>query len=305
MHGVFDGPDPEQTMAGQPQQHMTQVNGIEMCWFEWGERRADAGTTLLVHATGFHARCWDRTVAHLDGHIVAVDMRGHGRSSKTPPYSWESFGADVAALVTALDLRKIVGAGHSMGGHSVTQAAAHAQDRFERLVLVDPVIMSPEGYAQRGQWMGMTAPEDHPTAKRRNRWASVEEMVARFGGARSPFAGWQPEVIRDYCEWGLLPAPDGDGFVLACPPVVEASVYIGSSSLDLYALIDTITLPVTVLRAPPRDDASTAMDFSKSPTWPGLAGRFRHGRDVYLPERTHFIPMEDPALTADYIAGRR
>ncbi len=293
-------------MAGQPRQHMTTVNGIDLCWFEWGERRSESVTTLLVHATGFHARCWDRTVAHLDGHVIAIDMRGHGRSAKTPPYTWESFGTDTAAFIEALDLQRIVGAGHSMGGHSVTQAAGHAPGRFERLVLVDPVIMSPEAYAARGsdRWMGVGAPEDHPTARRRNRWASVEEMVARFSGERSPFVGWQPEVVRDYCSWGLLPAPDGDGFVLACPPVVEASIYMGSSSLDLYALIDALALPVTVLRAPPRDDTSTAMDFSKSPTWPGLAARFRHGRDVYLPARTHFIPMEDPALTADYIAGR-
>jgi pimeloyl-ACP methyl ester carboxylesterase len=43
------------------------------------------------------------------------------------------------------------------------------------------------------------------------------------------------------------------------------------------------------------------MDFSKSPTWPGLAAALPRGRDVFLPDHTHFIPMEDPALVARFI----
>ena len=44
------------------------------------------------------------------------------------------------------------------------------------------------------------------------------------------------------------------------------------------------------------------MDFSLSPTWPELATRFPRGRDVYLPHLTHFIPMQDPALVARFVA---
>ena len=126
------------SMAGHPQQRTAQVNGIDLCFFEWRATEASAGTTLLVHATGFHARCWDRTVEHLQGHVIAVDMRGHGRSSKIPPYGWDAFGEDVTALLAQLDLRGVVAVGHSMGGHSVTQAAARMPDRIARLVLVDP-----------------------------------------------------------------------------------------------------------------------------------------------------------------------
>ena len=30
-----------------------------------------------------------------------------------------------------------------------------------------------------------------------------------------------------------------------------------------------------------------------------------NARDVYLPELTHFIPMQAPALTAEYLRGER
>jgi hypothetical protein len=43
------------------------------------------------------------------------------------------------------------------------------------------------------------------------------------------------------------------------------------------------------------------MDFAASPTWPKLAAQFARGRDVYLPELTHFIPMQAPDLVARYI----
>ena len=42
-------------------------------------------------------------------------------------------------------------------------------------------------------------------------------------------------------------------------------------------------------------------DYSASPTWPGLAGEFRQGREIHLAERTHFLPMESPREVADLI----
>ena len=40
------------------------------------------------------------------------------------------------------------------------------------------------------------------------------------------------------------------------------------------------------------------MDFSASPTWPGLVDTLADARERLLPELTHFIPMEDPGLVA-------
>ena len=279
------------------------VNGINLCWFEWGKQYRDEETILLVHATGFHARCWDQTVNHLQRkHVIAFDMRGHGRSDNTPPFSWQSFGLDLIGFVRALDLNNIVGVGHSMGGHVMSQAAAKENSRFSRLLLVDPVIMSPEAYSQHESihtaWLNDTG--EHPVSRRKNCFADADSMFSNFQG-RSSYAVWREDVLRDYCEYGLVPNTEGDGYVLACPPWVEASIYMGSSGTDIFEQIRCIDVPVKVLRAKPRDPESEAMDFTTSPTWEELANQFKVGTDVFLPELTHFIPMQDPGLVARYI----
>ncbi|MGH0029804.1 MAG: alpha/beta fold hydrolase [Myxococcota bacterium] len=284
---------------GAPEPHRVACGDVEIACFEWNpELRGRGPTLLLVHATGFHARCWDPVLARMPAHhAVAVDMRGHGRSTNVPIEHWADLGRDLACVAEALDLRDVVGVGHSMGGHALCDAAALAPDRFRRLVLLDPVIASPDAYG--GGWkIQMPEGEPHPTAKRKRHFDSPEAMIERFRD-RDPYAGFTPDALRAYCEHGLLPRDDGDGFDLACPPEVEASVYMTSrTNPDVHASIRALAIPVLVVRAklPPPD--RTLMDFASSPTWPALAGEFADGRDLHLAEHSHFLPMEIPERIA-------
>lgn len=279
-----------------------EVNGTNLCYFEWGTPKAGSPTILLVHATGFHARCWDQTISHLQGrHVIAVDMRNHGRSSNTTGVGWEVYGDDLKAFVKALDLRGIVVAGHSMGGHCIVQALVDIEDRVQRAVLVDPVIMDPATYKGPSQHDSFLDDKgSHPVSRRRNYFDSVQAMYDNFEG-RGSYASWLPQCLQDYCEYGLLPAADGIGFNLACPPALEASIYVGSLNVDVLELVAKISIPVTILRAKQRQGDRTELDFTASPTWPELAKKFQNGTDVYLPELTHFIPMQSPELVADYL----
>ena len=291
------------TTITQPKVHSGQFNGVELCWFEWGEPQVNRASILLVHATGFHGRCWDQVVRYLPGeHVLSLEMRGHGRSENLGPFNWQSFGQDVTAFVQALGDQQVVGVGHSMGGHAVAVAAANHQAAFERLVLVDPVIMSPEIYAANtsvhADWLDDAG--QHPVARRKNQFDSVQAMVNNFQG-RGSYGVWQAEVLADYCEYGLLPNPDGPGLILACPPKVEAEIYMGSTGRDILAEIGVITRPVRVLRAQERDHSRQEMDFSSSPTWPELADFLPNGRDYHLSELTHFLPMQAPELVAAHI----
>lgn len=289
--------------AAQPREATLTTDELSLTYFEWG--KPSDPTVLLVHATGFHARCWDQVVARLpkDVHVLAPDMRGHGRSDEVAPYNWASFGRDLQAFATALDIRDAIGVGHSMGGHCVTQLAGERTECFRELLLLDPVIFEPEAYVTNSD-QGFATAEEHPVARRRERWDSWQDMQASLAG-KGTFGLWDPQVFEDYCRYGVLPVVDengaGDGVRLACPAIVEASVYLGSSETDVHQLIPNIRIPVTVLRAPPRDPGSVELDFSKSPTVPDLASRFVQAQDVLLAELTHFIPMQAPELVADYI----
>jgi pimeloyl-ACP methyl ester carboxylesterase len=283
-----------------PIESRRRVNGVELAVFDWP---GEGAPVLFVHATGFHARCWDRTIAGLPGRrCIAVDLRGHGRSEKPPPvghaYDWYEMSVDLAELARVLDLRGALGVGHSMGAYEVTVAATLVPEAFARLLLVDPTIGPRERYGG-ARWTMST----HFAARRRNAWASPAEMFERFHD-RPPFNTWQPAVLRDYCIFGLLPAPEGEGYVLACPPEVEAAVYVGQIGYNVYEAVDAVAVPVRVLRAKPRDLHATpgsAMGMSGSPAAPDLAAQFRHGEDVFLPEHSHFIPMEAPDLIARHV----
>lgn len=287
----------------EPVEFRERINGLELCWFEWGQAKADEDSILLVHATGFHARCWDQTVTHLPNrHVIAVDMRGHGRSEDISPFNWQVFGDDVTKFIEHLNLYSLIGAGHSMGGHSILQAAINGPERFSRLVLVDPVIMPPEAYEQvkpaHDSWLDGNG--EHPVARRKNFFTDSAAMYLNFHG-RGSFALWQDKVLDDYCRYGLLPLEDGTGYRLACPPAIEASIYMGSSGYNIVDRVGELEMPIKVLRAKARQEGQVEMDFSLSPTWEKLADHFKNGKDIHLPQLSHFIPMQNPELVAAHI----
>lgn len=268
--------------------------GLELQLYEWpGEGRP----IFLAHATGFHARCWNQVVERLPGRrVYAIDMRGHGLSDKPePPYPWRNFGRDVAAVAEQRGLRDAVAVGHSKGGFAMVAAAAAVPSAFGSMLLIDPVIMGPDNYET------VQDPRtEHYSARRRNSWASPEEMFESFA-SRPPFDVWDRATLRDYCQFGLTPNPEGEGFVLACPPHIEAATYMGGpGDRQTYDDIHAIEFPVRVLRARPRDP-NGPMDMSSSVTFPELWKHFKRGEDVSLPHMTHFIPMEDPDLVARHI----
>ncbi|NJS13599.1 MAG: alpha/beta hydrolase [Sphingopyxis sp.] len=285
-----------------PTQRRLAVSGGDLCWFEWGAASPERPSLLLVHATGFHARCWDAVVAALPvgTHVIAPDLRGHGRSYRPASLShWGESGDDLIPLIDALDRDvRLIAAGHSMGGVCIIRAAAARPDRFAHLLLVDPVVFAPEFYADVGR-DPVGDPDEHFVTRRRNHWANADEMVARFA-TRFPYSIWDPAVLGAYAEYGLVPRAAGDGYELACPPRLEASAYLGSTAFNPLAAAGTLPCPVTVLRGR-NGERQGALDFSISPTWPALATAFPHGRDAQWNDCTHFIPMEAPARLADFV----
>lgn len=278
-----------------PTQVYAHVNDVDLALTEW--QGADP-PVLFLHATGFHGRIWDQTIAHLEGiHCYALDWRGHGRSGKTTEQpEWQHFADDIVALGDHFNWSGIIGVGHSIGGHALTAAAAQHPGMFSQLLLIDPTILPKEYY------IGVID-LDHFTAKRRNEWASPDEMFERFK-SRPPFDRWNADVLRDYVTYGLIPNPAGSGYILACDPAFEAATYNYGTAANIHPLLSSITIPVTVMRAAGQQE-SGVFNLSASPTVPDLAERFPNGRDIYLPDNSHFIPMESPEVVASAIRDLR
>lgn len=103
-------------------------------------RCGDAGgePVVLLHALASHSGTWSTIAPALAGqgfHVIAPDLRGHGRSDWTASYALADFEDDLGALLDALELGAINLIGHSLGGHLALKFATRQPERVRRLVI--------------------------------------------------------------------------------------------------------------------------------------------------------------------------
>ncbi len=97
-------------------------------------------TIVFIHGYGGDATQWQYQLNNfsLDNRIIALDLRGHGRSDR--PEGDYSMSRILVDLENALDVLgvtgKIVLVGHSFGGAVVTEYAVAKPNRVERLILI-------------------------------------------------------------------------------------------------------------------------------------------------------------------------
>lgn len=93
--------------------------------------RGSGPTLLLLHGMLLSSDIWVHQLNDLSARhrVVAVDMRGHGRSTPgTRPWDVETMADDVRAVVDALDLHGCLLVGHSMGGIVTLKLAQDLED---------------------------------------------------------------------------------------------------------------------------------------------------------------------------------
>jgi 3-oxoadipate enol-lactonase len=107
-----------------------------------GTRPGAAATppVVLLHALGEDSSDWERVAPALtpSWRVYAPDLRGHGASDWSGPYTVEQLTADLAAFLDALGLRRVALVGHSMGAAPAYLFAARYPERVTRLVLEEP-----------------------------------------------------------------------------------------------------------------------------------------------------------------------
>jgi pimeloyl-ACP methyl ester carboxylesterase len=104
-------------------------SGVELHALHWDppSRAAQLPPWLLVHGLASNARLWDGVARRLAqrGHpVVAVDQRGHGRSSKPDDgYDMGTVADDLRLLIDHLGWDRPLVAGQSWGGNVVLELA--------------------------------------------------------------------------------------------------------------------------------------------------------------------------------------
>src|SRR5438045_5784899 len=83
------------------------------------EDHGSGSPVVLIHGWPLSGASWEKQTAALlaAGHrVITYDRRGFGRSSKPGiGYDYDTFAADLNALLTTLDLQKVDLVGFSMG----------------------------------------------------------------------------------------------------------------------------------------------------------------------------------------------
>jgi non-heme chloroperoxidase len=160
----------------------------------------------LIHGYPLNGNSWERQERELLAHghrVISYDRRGFGRSSQpTVGYDYDTFAADLKALLDHLDLRDVTLAGFSMGsGEVVRYLGTYGSQRVRNAALlgaIPPFLLktddNPEGVD--GQVF-----EDIKAAIAADRYAYFEDFLNNFynvdvlGGTRISDRAWQASFL--------------------------------------------------------------------------------------------------------------
>jgi len=162
------------------------------------EVRGKGDTTLVF----LHGWCGDHEywkhqvdVFATDYRLVTLDQAGHGESGKgRKSWSFSSLASDVESVAKALDLRRVILIGHSMGGLVALMAAKRMPDIVIAVIGVDTI-----------QNVELKIPEDFKKP-------FLEGFRSDFKGAtRKGFPGYLPEKADpELKKWLVTKAEEQD-----------------------------------------------------------------------------------------------
>ncbi len=244
---------------------------------------------FLAHATGMCAGCWADVANALKPHVSGMtlwDARGHGRSGPGGDrVSWWDMAADAGSVRDATPVERAIGVGHSMGGATLLMAQLRESRRFERLVLVEPIVPPPP-YRVSEHRLSVLA------RKRKRRFESREAVRANFQ-SKPPFDHWLPASLEGYLTGGFRELDDGS-VEPACHPEFEAIVFEAADAHGLFEQLHRTGAPVDLIFA-------EAFDTLPREWVDRLVETLPASRLIVVPGADHFIPMARPEAVIEVV----
>lgn len=166
--------------------------------YEWG---AEGPPLVCVHGVighglRFRKLAEERLAARF--RVVALDLRGHGRSEWEPPWDLDTHLEDLAETLAGLGIESAGWIGHSFGGRLTMELRARRPELVARAVLLDPAIWVPPPIAL-----------ERAEAERADRsYASVEDAIERRI-VESRLRHTPRELLEEEMRAHLVPCEDG------------------------------------------------------------------------------------------------
>lgn len=119
---------------------LTMKDGTEIFYKDWGKGQP----IVFSHGWPLSSDDWDAQMLFFGQHgfrVIALDRRGHGRSTQTwDGNDMDTYADDLAALTEKLDLKDAIHVGHSTGGGEVARyIGRHGTKRVGMAVLISAV----------------------------------------------------------------------------------------------------------------------------------------------------------------------
>jgi lipase len=219
----------------------------------WGP--PDGPAAVCLHGVTGHGGRFAALAEQLAGmRVVGVDLRGHGGSPWDPPWGIVQHLDDLLATLDALAVDRASWIGHSFGGRLVAELAAHAPERVDRAVLLDPALSIDRAVAlERAELMREDTSFASPaeaidarlsdgslfTTPRAILEAEADVHLGRGDDGRYRWRFSPPAVIVAWSEMAAPPPPWP-----SCPTlvVVGAQSWITVDVPDL-PQVETVTVP--------------------------------------------------------------
>jgi pimeloyl-ACP methyl ester carboxylesterase len=236
-----------QAIATTPAHRDVEVEGARVHYRVWGDRALPG--LVLVHGGAAHSGWWDHIAPQLHSHrVVALDLTGHGDSSRRDAYDMKLWAREVVAVAEAEELDRPVVLGHSLGGWVALTVGVESPDAVAAVAVIDsPIDRQP--------------PEDERLRDRKRphrTYPTAEEAMARFrtiptqdvllpyvlehiarGSLRHDSDGWRWKFDPNF--WGtrpllvqLLPQLTGPVALFRC----EKGLVTQEMATEMAALVD-------------------------------------------------------------------
>jgi pimeloyl-ACP methyl ester carboxylesterase len=239
------------TTRSQPTAKTATVNGLRLCYLEWGQ--SEALPVVCVHGYTSSAEAFNAVARRLEDRapLVAMDVRGHGESDWSPDgaYQYADQAGDLAALVDELRFDRFVLIGTSMGGIIAMAYAAQHPQRLRGLVIND---IGPDAEAGSSRITGLVGsrPAD---------FASLDEAM-EYRRQTSPITAARPLEDQHETALGVLrQQPDGRWAWKMDPAYIEQRVKRGAPMRpQLWPALETLPCPTLVVWGTDSDVLSEA-----------------------------------------------
>lgn len=256
----------------------------------------------FAHANGYPPECYAPLLEALAPYfaLTALIQRPLWQDARPETlHDWLPLTTDLLAFLEERNLRNVIGVGHSMGGIATLRAAIQQPERFRALILLDPVLFSPNFIRLwnviRALGLGYRLHPLVPTAQKRRRTFDDLEKLYQSYRRKPVFRYFNDAALRAYINGIVTPNGNG-GYQLRYSPEWETRIYVTGvwRDLDLWRALPNLKIPTFILRGAETDTflESTARRVQR------VNPRIRI---LTLPNTTHLLPLEQPLLIAQHI----